>query len=183
MLTRDRKATPGIAHRAGSWLARKIFVLGKASSNASFNIIPVKEDWFVDHKLPPTTAYYIQLTSENFNVPCSEITGLVAVYMSEALHSTLARDENSATSRAVIKTVYADVVSTIISMGVRNLEGEEIADNSILRVAIDRLAKESKFSKEKILEYAADTRLKTVVQAAADLSRVLIVAAARRSAQ
>lgn len=184
VLAKDRKAAVGLAQRAGSWVAKKTFQITRTRNNATFSITPVDEEWFVKHGLPESTAYYVEMLGEDLNQPCDSMPDLVKVYISQSLNAALARDEDSPVTKALIKGIYIDVVSTILTVGYGKLEGEVMPD-SILDVVSGRLTKATNISHKKLMEYAREShgaRLKAVVQAEAELTRNMLAASGRRPA-
>lgn len=184
VLSKDRVAAVGLAHRAGSWVAKKTFQITRTRDNATFSITPVDEAWFTKRGLPALTTFYVDMLGQDLNQPCDSMPDLVKVYISQALNAALARDEDSPVAKALIKGIYVDVVSTILSAGYINLEGDVLPD-SILDVVSGRLTKATGISQKKLMEYAKENsgaRLRAVVQAEAELTRSMVAASGRRSA-
>lgn len=183
VLSRDRKAAVGLAQRAGSWVAKKTFQITRMRNNATFSITPVDEAWFQTRGLPASTTYYVEMLGQDLNQPCDSMPDLAKVYISQSLNAALARDEDSAITKALIKGIYVDVVSTILAVGYCNLEGELVPD-SILDVVSARLTKATNTSYIKLTEYARENngaRLRAVIQAEAELTRIMLAASGRKS--
>lgn len=183
VLGKNRKSAVGIASRGGSWVAKKTFSISKARDNANFEIKPVDDDWFKTRGLPPSTTYYVEMLSSDLNQPCDAMPDLVKVYMHQSVHNSLARDEESVIGRALIKSVYVDVVSNILTVGFGNVQVDELQPGTILDVVASRLAKETGVSREKLIQIAKDTsgtHLRALIQAEAELTRAMVVASGRK---
>jgi hypothetical protein len=182
VLNKSRKAAPGIASRAGSWLARKTFFIRKSSDTAAFKITPVDPDYFEKRGLPSTTAYFVEIQDADLNQTCDNLPDMVKVCMNRDVHTALARDEESNVAKALVRTIYVDVVSTILASGFEALEGE-IQTNSVLDVVTKRLSKATGINSSKLQKFAKDNggaQLRAIVQAEAALGRSLVSATARR---
>lgn len=109
---------------------------------------------------------------------------LVKVSLAKDVHAALAKDEDSPMAKAIIKSIYVDVVTTILATGYGNLDKrEQVKQDSILDVVTAKLAKSTGLSADKLRTLAAETagaQLRAVVQADVELSRALVSAAQRR---
>lgn len=184
VLAKQRKVVVGLPHRAGSWVARKTFSIARTRDTASLNIQPVDEAWFQARGLPASTTYFVEILDTDLNQPCDQFPELVQVYISKNLNAALSREDDSATTRALVKTIYVDVVSSVLTVGYLNLQGDAQA-SSILSVVSGRLSKATGVGEKKLAEYAKENsggRLKAVVQAEAELTKNMITATGRRGA-
>jgi hypothetical protein len=184
VLTKNRKAAVGLAQRAGSWVAKKTFQITRTRDNANFSIVPVDENWFKSRGLPPSTTYYVDMLGADFNQPCDAMPELVKVYIAQSLNTALARDEESPIARALIKSIYVDVVTSILTVGFAALQSD-VLPNSILDVVATRLTKATGVPEAKLMQFAKDnsgTQLQAIVQAEAELTRTMIAASGRRPA-
>jgi hypothetical protein len=184
VLAENRSAQVGLAQRAGNWLAKKTFHVSRSVNRATFEIKPVDEDFFVKRGLPAGTTYLVDIQDADFNQKCDQVSNLVKVYLTKAVHSALARDEESPMAKALVRSIYVDVVSTILTTGFGNLNGQKIAPESVLEVVTSRLRKATGVSPDKLRQYAKDGGgpLRAVVQGEAALSRAMLLAAGRRGA-
>lgn len=183
VLGKDRKAALGLAYRVGSWIARKTFSITRARDSANFSITPVDEEWFKSRGLPPSTTYYVEMLSTDLNQPCDSMPDLVKVYLHQSVHTALARDEDTPVARALVKSIYTDVVSSILTVGFANLQADQLLPGSILDVVSGRLAKATGVSLEKLMQFAKDTggtHLQAVIQAEAELTRAMVTASGRK---
>jgi len=186
VLSKSRNAAAGIAQRVGNWIAKKTFHVTRIRDNATFNIIPVDEEWFKSKGLPASTAYYVDMLSSDLNQPCESMPELVKVYMNSTIHSTLARNEDSSVTKAIIRGIYVDVAATILTIGYNNLEAEsDLSPDSILGVVSKRLERETGITEARLMQYAKEgggAQLRPVIQAEAEFTRSILGAAARRAA-
>ncbi len=183
VLSKNRKAPVGLAYRAGSWVAKKTFSITRTRDNANFSINPVDEDFFKSRGLPPRTTYFVEMVSTDLNQPCDTMPDLVKVYMNQAVHTALARDEDAPLSKALIRSIYVDVVTNILTVGFTTLQ-DEVHPNSILDVVSTRLTKATGVPPAKLMQFAKDntgTQLQAIIQAEAELTRVMVTASGRRS--
>lgn len=183
VLAKRRKLVVGLAHRVGSWVARKTFSIARTRDTASLNIQPVDEAWFQARGLPPSTTYFVEILDTDLNQTCDQFPQLVHVYISKTLNATLSREQESPTTRALVKMIYVDVVSSVLTVGYSNLKGDVLA-SSILSVVAGRLSRATGFGEKKLVEYATEnngTQLKAIVQAEAELTKNMIAALGRRS--
>lgn len=182
VLSKTRKAPVGLAYRAGSWVAKKTFSITRTRDSTNFSINPVDEDFFKSRGLPPRTTYFVEMVSTDLNQPCDTMPDLVKVYMNQTVHAALARDEDAPLSKALIRSIYVDVVTNILTVGFTTLQGE-ILPNSILDVVSTRLTKATGVPANKLSQFATDntgTQLQAIIQAEADLTRVMVTASGRR---
>lgn len=182
VLSKNRKAPVGLAYRAGSWVAKKTFSITRTRDNANFSINPVDEAFFKSRGLPPRTTYFVEMVSTDLNQPCDTMPDLVKVYMNQAVHAALARDEDAPLSKALIRSIYVDVVTNILTVGFTTLQGE-VLPNSILDVVSTRLTKATGIPPAKLTQFAKDntgTQLQAIIQAEAELTRVMVAASGRR---
>src|SRR5262249_44053996 len=182
VLSKNRKAPVGLAYRAGSWIARKTFSITRTRDNANFSINPVDEEFFKSRGLPPQTTYYVEMVSTDLNQPCDTMPDLVKLYMNQAVYAALARDEDAPLSKALVRSIYVDVVSNILTIGFASVQGDILA-NSILDVVATRLTKATGTPRTKLMQFAKDntgTQLQAIVQAEADLTRAMLTASGRR---
>lgn len=186
ILSKNRKAALGLAQRAGSWIAKKSFHVTRTRDNATFSIIPVNEDFFRSRGLPTSTTYYVDMLGSDFNQPCEDMPDLVKVYLSESVNAALARNEDLPVAKALIKSIYVDVVTSIVTVGFGNLQaGVQILPNSILDVVSTRLTKATGITQTKLMQYAKETngtQMQAVIQAEAELTRTMLAASSRRMA-
>lgn len=184
VLSKNRKAAVGLAQRAGSWIAKKTFTVTRTRDNATFSLIPVDEDWFKSKGLPASTTYFVEMLGTDLNQPCDTMPDLVKVYISKSLNAALARDEESPAAKALIKSIYVDVVTTILTIGFNNLQPGAIPlQDSILDVVSTRLTKATGTPGAKLIKFAKDgsgTQLQAVIQAEAELTRTMLAATGRR---
>ncbi|MEO6021682.1 MAG: hypothetical protein ABIP64_00895 [Burkholderiales bacterium] len=184
VLSKNRKAAVGLAQRAGSWIAKKTFTVTRTRDNANFSLTPVDEDWFKAKGLPASTTYFVDMLGTDLNQPCDTMPDLVKVYISKSLNAALARDEESPVAKALIKSIYVDVVTTILTVGFNNLQtGVVPHPDSILDVVSTRLTKMTGIPGAKLIQFAKDssgTQLQAVLQAEAELTRTMLVASGRR---
>ena len=141
VLASDRKADLGEATLAGNWLARKEITIAKPHDSATFPIEIVPGEWFKGRGLPTETTYYVEILSDDLNQPCEQLPEMVRVYVNEAVNQVLARAEDSPAGRALVRSIYCDTAAMILSHGFGNLDdGEELLQNGILEVVVQRLA-------------------------------------------
>ena len=184
ILAEQRLGEVGTAQRAGSWVAKKTFVIGRPRDTASFTINAVDPEYFEQRGLPAGTTYLIEITDPDLNQPCENLPDLVKVSLSKDVHAALARDEDSLLGKAFVKCIYVDVVTTVLSTGYASLVDDVQAD-SIIDVVTTKLAKSTGISPERLRSLAKETagsQLRAVVQADIELSRALVSAAQRRIA-
>lgn len=184
ILAENRAAKIGFASRQGSWIARKTFRVAKRINTASFPIEPVEEDWFIHNGLPASTAYYVQILDPDLDQPSTDIPELVKVFASKALMSALAGNRDSPVRDALVKAIYADVVTTVLVTGMADRQ-DDPSPGSILDVVITRLAKTSGIPRARLIKFARSRgggELRAVVQADAELARAMISACRRRIA-
>jgi hypothetical protein len=182
VLSKNRKAPVGLAYRAGNWIAKKTFSITRVRDNANFSITPKNEEFFKSRGLPAQTTYFVEMLSTDLNQPCEDMPDLVKVYMNETVHAALARDEDAPLSKALVRSIYVDVVTSILTVGFSSQEGE-ITSDSVLDVVSTRLTKETGIARAKLTQLAKDktgTQLQAIIQAQADLTRVMIAASGRR---
>lgn len=184
VLADARPGEIGTAQRVGSWVARKTFFIGKVRDSASFAIEPVEPEYFQKQHLPKTTTYLVEIADSDLNQGCENLPDLVKVCLAKEVHTALARDEESPMARALIKSIYVDVVTTVLATGYANLDmRDDVRPDSILDVVTTKLSKSTGISKDKLRVLAgqnAGARLRAIVQADAELSRALVSAAQRR---
>jgi hypothetical protein len=175
----------GTAERIGSWVARKTFSVGGVHDTSSFPIDAVEPEYFEKRSLPRGTTYLVEISDTDLNQSCENLRDLVKVSLAKDVLSALAKDEESAMAKALVRTIYVDVATTVLSTGYSNLAtGEAVTPNSILDVMTSRLTKSTGLSPEKLRVMASETagsQLRAVVQADVEFSRSLISAAQRRS--
>lgn len=183
VLSRNRKAGVGLARRAGSWVAKKTFVLKAPNDTATFRIEGVNEDYFRKLGLPGSTTYFVSIQDPDLNQSPENVPQLVKVFMHESVYAALARDEESVTAKALVRNIYVDVTSTILSAGFSAVGGE-IDPNGILGLVSKRITKATGIPIEKLRKFATDNggaQLRAVIQAEASLSKSVIAAASRRA--
>ena len=184
VLAEQQKGEVGTAQRTGSWVARKTFSIGRPRDTASFSIDAVEPDYFETRGLPKTTTYLVEINDSDLNQSCENLPDLVKVSLAKDVHAALAKDEDSPMAKAIIKSIYVDVVTTILATGYGNLDKrEQVKQDSILDVVTAKLAKSTGLSADKLRTLAAETagaQLRAVVQADVELSRALVSAAQRR---
>lgn len=183
VLSKNRKAPVGLAYRAGSWVAKKTFSITRIRDNTNFSINPVDEDWFKSRGLPPRTTYFVEMVSTDLNQPCDTMPDLVKVYMNQYVHAALARDEDAPLSKALIRCIYVDVVTNILTVGFTTLQ-DVVQPNSILDVVSTRLTKATGIPPAKLMQFAKDntgTQLQAIIQAEAELTRTMVTASGRKS--
>lgn len=174
----------GTAQRVGAWVARKTFSIGKIRDMAAFAIHAVDPEYFVKLGLPAGTTYLVEIADPDLNQPSENLPDLVKVSLAKTLHSALARDEDSSMAKALIKSIYVDVVTTVLATGYSNLSSD-VQPDSIIGIVTERLAKSTGLSAERLRQLAkesAGASLRAVVQADAELTRALVSAAQRRAA-
>lgn len=182
VLAKSRKAKPGTASRAGNWLAKKTFSIRKTTDSAVFRLTPVSSEYFRQRGLPSNTAYLVDIHDTDFNQSCENLPDLVKVCVHEDVYSALARDEDSNVAKALIKNIYVDVVSTILSTGFSDLT-DEMEPNGILDTVAKRITKNTGITPQKLKQFASENgsaQLRAVIQSETDLGRSLIAAATRR---
>jgi len=182
VLSKTRNASVGLASRAGSWLAKKTFFIKRPTDTSTFRITSVTEEYFRTRGLPPKTTYFVDIQDPDLNQPCENMPNLINVCMHETAYAALAKDDASIVAKALIRNIYVDVVSTILTAGCNSLNGE-VQTNSILDVVSRRLMKATGVSLEKLKQFAVDSGgapLRAVIQAEADLTRIVVAAMSRR---
>jgi hypothetical protein len=183
VLAESRQGELGTAERMGSWLAQKIFTIGKQRETSTFNIMAVDPDFFQTRGLPRSTTYFVEIADNDLNVPCEALPQLIKVYIAKDVHAALGRDEGSAASKAFVRSIHVDVVTTVLTTGFQGLTGM-LEPDGILDVVSRRLAKSSGIpvsTLEKLAKDSAGAGLRAVVQAEVDLSRAIVSAAQRRA--
>ncbi|RYH54232.1 MAG: hypothetical protein EON54_13175 [Alcaligenaceae bacterium] len=174
----------GTAQRVGAWVARKSFHIGKARDTAAFAINAVEPEYFEKLNLPSATTYLVEIADSDLNQSCENLPDLVKVSLAKDVHSALARDEDSAMAKALIRSIYVDVVTTVLATGYSNLV-TEVQPDSIIEVVASKLAKSTGVSVERLrllAKESAGAQLRAVVQADVELSRALVSAAQRKAA-
>ena len=174
----------GTARRVGAWVARKTFSIGKMRDTAAFAINAVEPEYFEKLGLPAGTTYLVEIADPDLNQPCENLPDLIKVSMAKAVHSALARDEESTMARALIKSVYVDVVTTVLATGYSNLSSD-VQPDSIIEVVTSKLEKSTGLSAERLRQLAKESAgapLRAVVQADVELTRALVSAAQRSAA-
>lgn len=183
VLRADRVAEPAVARREASWVARKRFRIATPVNAATFPIEPVDPDWFERHRLPGNTAYWIDLVDPDLNQATTEMSSLVKVRMNRAVVAALQNERESAASIAMIRSVYVDVVTTVLTTGLGVLKDEMPAEGSILDTALTKLAKDTTIPYERIVDLAripGGGELRAVVQAQVQLGQSMIAAVKRK---
>lgn len=184
VLSEPRKGEVGTAQRVGSWVARKTFNVGNPRDTASFSIDAVEPEYFEKRGLPSATTYLVEINDSDLNQSCDNLPDLVKVSLAADVHAALAKDEESAMAKALIKAIYVDVVTTVLATGYASLgTGTEVQQDSILDVVTTKLVKSTGLSADKLRLWAGQTagsQLRAVVQADIELSRALVSAAQRR---
>jgi|GEM_PF-6597436 len=173
----------GTAHRVGAWVARKTFFIGKTRDIAAFSVNAVEPEYFKQLGLPPETSYLVEIADPDLNQPSEHLSDLVKVSLAKVLHSALARDEESSMAKALIKSIYVDIVTTVLATGYSNLTAD-VQPDSIIQVVTSKLARSTGLSAERIQQLAKDNAgapLRAVVQADVDLTRALVSATQRRA--
>ncbi len=185
VLSEARTGEIGTAQRLGSWVARKTFSLGSPRDTASFSIDAVEPEYFEKRGLPTATTYLVEINDSDLNQSCENLPDLVKVSLAKDVHAALAKDEESPMAKALIRSIYVDVVTTVLATGYANLGTSDVQEDSILDVVTTKLVKSTGMSAEKLRTLAGETagsQLRAVVQADIELSRALISASQRRLA-
>ena len=185
VLGADRAGAIGTAQRAGSWLARKTFQLFRPNDSSTFEITAVDPEYFVALGLPPTTTYLVDIVDDDLNQPCESLPNLIKVSVLKDVHTALGKDEHSLVSQAFIKSIYVDVVTTILATGYRALKNRDVVPESILDTVTKRLSKASNIPSARIRQLSSEasgSRLRAVVQAEIELTRAVVNAARRKVA-
>lgn len=180
----DHAGEVGTAQRVGSWLARKTFHLTRPSDSSTFEIKAVEPEYFVAMGLPPTTTYLVDIVDDDLNQPCENLPNLVKVSLHKDVHAALGKDEQSLVSQAFEKSMYVDIVTTILATGYRALKGGEVVPDSVLDTVTKRLGKASNTSEAKIRQLSSEAsgaRLRAIVQAESEMTRAVINAARRKA--
>ena len=184
VLTRNRNGEVGTAQRLGSWGASKTFGIGNPRDTASFQIDAVDPSYFESRNLPAETTYLVEINDSDLNQSCENLPDLVKISLAKEVHGALAKDEDSPMAKALIKTIYVDVVTTVLATGYVNMgKREPLQEGGILDVVTTKLVKSTGISAERLrvlAEENAGSQLRAVVQADVELSRALISAAQRR---
>jgi len=184
VLSKPRKGEPGTAHRVGSWLARKTFSVGNPRDTASFPIDAVEPEYFVARGLPPRTTYFVEILDADLNQSCDDLPELVKISLAKDVHAAIAQDQESSIAKALIKTIFVDIVTTVLATGYGAIgSAAELREDSIIDVVTKRLVKSTGVSTatlQKFATQAAGSQLRAVVQADVELSRALVSAARRR---
>jgi hypothetical protein len=181
VLREDRSGAVGTARRVGSWLARKTFVVGRTRDLASFAIEPVEPAYFTSRGLPSATTYLVEILDADLNQKCDTISDLVKVKLAKDVHAALARDEDSSVSKALVRTIFVDVATTILATGYAALTSP-LDPEGILAVVTDRIAKRAGLASariEALAKESAGASLRAILQAEAELSQALVAAARR----
>jgi hypothetical protein len=168
----------------GAWVARKTFSIGKLRDTAAFSINAVEPEYFEKLGLPAGTTYLVEIADPDLNQPCENLPDLVKVSLAKAVHSALARDEESSMAKALIRSIYVDVVTTVLATGYSNLSSD-VQPDSIIEVVTSKLEKSTGLSAERLRQFAresAGASLRAVVQADVELTRALVSAAQRKAA-
>jgi hypothetical protein len=184
VLGSDRAGEVGTAQRAGSWLAQKTFHLSRPNESSTFEIKAVEPEYFVSLGLPPTTTYLVDILDDDLNQPCENLPTLVKISLHKDVHTALGKDEQSLVSQAFVKSLYVDVVTTILATGYRALKDGVVAPNSVLDTVTKRLSKASNTPEAKIRSLSSDasgTRLKAIVQAEIEMTKAVVNAARRKA--
>lgn len=174
----------GTAQRVGAWVARKTFSIGKMRDTAAFAINAVEPEYFEKLGLPTGTTYLVEIADPDLNQPSENLPDLVKVSLAKTVHSALARDEESSMAKALIRSIYVDVVTTVLATGYSNLSSD-VQPDSIIEVVTSKLAKSTGLSTERLRQLAkenAGAPLRAVVQADVELTRALVSAAQRKAA-
>lgn len=183
VLAEARQGEVGTAQRAGSWVARKSFHVGNPRDTASFSINAVEPEYFEKKGLPAASTYLIEILDPDLNQGCDNLPDLVKVSLAKDVHAALAINEESAMAKALIKSIYVDVVTTVLATGYAFIGSGEVQQDSILDVVTTKLVKSTGLTAEKLRSLAGQTagsQLRAVVQADIELSRALVSAAQRR---
>lgn len=184
LLAAPRTGEVGTAHRVSSWVSRKTFSVGKVRDSASFAIEAVEPDYFLQRGLPATATYLVEISDSDLNQSCENLPDLVRVSLAKDVHTALARDEESPMAKALVRSIYVDVVTTVLATGYASLGPNcDVQQDSIIDVVTTRLMKSTGLSERTLRAYAemtAGAQLRAVVQADIDLSRSLVSAAQRR---
>lgn len=185
VLTRNRNGEVGTAQRVGSWVARKTFSIGNPKDSASFKIDAVDPSYFEERKLPAETTYLVEINDADLNQSCENLPDLVKVSLTKEVHAALAKDEDSPMAKALIKSIYVDIVTTVLATGYANMSKKEsVQEDGILDVVTRKLVKSTGILADRVRTLAeenAGSQLRAVVQADIELSRALVSAAQRRS--
>jgi hypothetical protein len=185
VLAADREAPSGQAKRRGSWLAKKTFRFIKPARISNFPILPVSEAWFAARQLPPTTAYFVQIgKQEDFFTSDIAPEDLVQVYMNESLEAALSASESSLASRAMMTSVYTDIVATVLSVAFASGSNAEVDPESVLHTVVKRISRDVSVPIDRIFSLARSGRsneLRTIIQAQSGLSHAMLSAAKRRT--
>jgi hypothetical protein len=144
----------------------------------------VEPEYFEKLGLPAETTYLVEIADPDLNQPCENLPDLVKVSVAQSVHSALARDEESSMAKALIKSIYVDVVTTVLATGYSNLSSD-VQPDSIIEVVTLKLQKSTGLSAERLRQLAkenAGAALRAVVQADIELTRALVSAAQRKAA-
>lgn len=176
LLESDHKSGSfGQPRRAGSWLAKKTFVVSNPRDISTFPIDAVDAEYFVKRGLPASTTYLVEVLDPDFNQSSEEIPNLLKVCVAKDVHAALAKNDESMTSRALMRAIYVDVISTVVSAGVASLgESGALQEDGILDRLFQRLARVSGAEIIDIRKWAKDPgspKLRALVQAEAEQSR------------
>lgn len=177
VLEKDRDSEIGQARRAGNWLAKKSFSVCRTHDTSNFQIEIVPPERFKSYGLPPETTYYVQVIGDDFNQPCDQLPEMVKVYLNETVNPVLARAEDSAAGKALVRGLYGDVSATILVAGFSPFSSlDEIKEGGILQIVTDRISQATGISVSEIFKMSREPgagRLRAVLQAEAGLTKAL----------
>lgn len=183
VLAGDRDGEVGTAQRDGSWIARKTFKLARLRDLRTFRIDSVPPEYFTNQGLPESTTYLVEILDDDLNQSCELLPDLVKVSVHAQAHAALARDEDSPVGQALLRHIFVDVVTAVLTTGFRTLAGE-LDERSILAVVSKRLAQSTQSTLEDVRALAKardDAKLRALVQSHVQLTRALTTAVQRRS--
>lgn len=137
----------------GQWLAKKTFNLRAEKPSNSFRILPLNEKDRLRLRLPEGLVYFVE-EGGTLNEPEAKLEDCVTVWVVEPIFNALSRDPASRISSAFQKMMLTEIASSVVLSEVRSLDGAMPEAGSPLDGFFTDLARDSKVSKEQLVQYA-----------------------------
>lgn len=183
VLGSENSAIAGAARRRGAWIARKVFRFVHMRDTAHFSVDSVSPEYFKKLGLPGDTPYLVEIKDDDFNQSSDALPDLLKVSISEDLSRTLSSDGDSHIARVQMKSIYVDVIVSVLVAGYSSLGAGDVLPDGILDVLTRRIAKSNAVAEPKIraaAQRSAGAFLRPFVQSDADLLRLMVSACQRR---
>ena len=179
ILASDRPRKPAQPYLRGQWVDRKVFAVRPFREPHSFPIQKWPPERFVEHGLPRDSAYWLQLTTSDFNQAFDDPAEAFLLALRDDVYDALISSESAPSGRALEAVLLAEIITDVLQAGLLSVEPlQDLQRGGVLYGLTDKIRRTTGTQPQELFRIARDkedgrSRLRAYVQSAFSTRRAI----------